>query len=142
MDVEHVSHEQEEKGPDLPQPVDAGKPSDAEKLLAGFAYISQVFLPAILPVVLLCSAETKGSSFLHYHSVQSLGLLIISLIYYLVAAIFYFSASSIASCLLCVLWVIFLVPAGVFLYCGIRAFLGERFQVPWLTDFLKENNWL
>ena len=116
--------------------------TDNERLLAGFSYVSQIILPALLPVILLSSEDTKTSPFLRYHSVQSLGLLVATILYYMAAAIVYVAASTMIGCLTCVLWVMFLLPTVASVYFGFRAFRGRYVEIPWLTGFLRDNGWL
>lgn len=131
---------------DIDEPVDEAlyppPQSDNEKMLAGLSYASQIIIPALLPVILLVSGDTKHSRFLRYHAIQSIALLIVSLLYYLVAALVYVLASALAPCLVCVLWIVFLPPAGAMLYYGLGGFRGEYVDIPYLTRFLKDNNWL
>jgi uncharacterized membrane protein len=117
-------------------------PSENDRILAGLAYASQIIVPAVLPVILLVVEETRNKPFLRYHSVQSLGLLVAAILYYIVAAVVYFLGSATISCLACVLWLVFLVPAGAMLYYGWLAFRGRQEDVPWLTQFLRDNGWL
>lgn len=116
--------------------------SDNEKLLAGLSYISQIILPALLPVILLVSEETRRSPFLRYHAVQNLGLLVATILYYMAAAIVYVAASAMVPCLTCVLWVLFVLPTIATIYFGFMAFRGRYVEIPWLTGFLRENAWL
>ena len=117
-------------------------PSENDRILAGLAYASQIVVPALLPVILLLREETRNKPFLRYHSVQSLGLLVAAILYYIVAAVVYFLGSVTIGCLACVLWLVFLVPAGVMLYYGWLAFRGRQEEIPWLTQFLRDNGWL
>jgi uncharacterized membrane protein len=120
----------------------AGVPSENDRILAGLAYASQIIVPALLPVILLLHNEMRNRPFLRYHAVQSLGLLVAAIVYYLVATVVYILGSATISCLACVLWLIFLVPAGVMLYYGWLAFRGRQEDVPWLAQFLRDNGWL
>ncbi|MBM3188838.1 MAG: hypothetical protein FJZ90_08970 [Chloroflexi bacterium] len=116
--------------------------SENEKLLGGLAYVSQIFVPAVLPVVLLLSRETQNSRFLRYHAVQSIALLVASVVYYLAATVAYALLSAIAPFLGCILWLLFLVPTAAMGYYGYLAFRGAYAQVPWVTEFLRKNAWL
>lgn len=117
-------------------------PDSDETLLGGVCYLSQVIVPGVLPIVLLLVDETKRSPYMHFHAIQSLALMVVSLCYFVVAALVYVISTSITGCLACVLWSLFLVPAGVFVYYGIKALQGEWSEIPWLTAFLRENDWL
>lgn len=117
-------------------------PSDNDKVLAGLSYVSQIVLPVILPLVLLLSDEGKRSAFVRHHSVQSLALLVISILYEMVVGTVVLVIGAVVPCLLAILWVLFLVPLVPLVYYGWKAFQGEYVEMPWLTAFLKQNNWL
>ena len=142
MDQEQMS---EERRPEE-QPKKAGdsgpQPSDTNRLLAGLCHVSQIVLPAVLPVILLVIEETKGDAFLRHHAIHSLGLLLASVVYYAAAAIVYVAGSAVVPCLTCVLWGIFLLPPAILIYYGVLAFQGKEIEVPWLTEFLQRSDWL
>ena len=115
---------------------------DTERLLAGLAYISQIVLPGVLPAILLLAADSRGNAFVRHHARQSLGLLVASILYYLGASLVYAAASAIAGCTACILWVLFLLPAGVIVYYGYLAFRGDLTEIPWLSGFMRQNGWL
>ncbi|MBC7237520.1 MAG: hypothetical protein H5T69_16885 [Chloroflexi bacterium] len=121
---------------------EGGSVDTNERLLAGLSYVSQIILPALLPVILLLSPETRTKPFLRYHAVQSLAILALAIVYFLAATAVYILGSATESCLACVLWVLFFVPAGVLLYAGWGAFRGRYVRICWLTRFLEENRWL
>ena len=112
------------------------------KLLAGLSYISQIVLPVVLPVILLATQETKRSAYLRYHVVHSLALMILSVLYYLVATLIYVIVSAAVPCLLCFLWLLFLVPGGVLVYYGYMGFTGKCPDIPWLSPYLKQEGWV
>ena len=112
------------------------------KLLAGLSYISQIVLPAVLPVILLATQETKRSAYLRYHVVHNLAFTVLAILYYLIAALVYVVVTAAAPCLACFLWVLFLVPAGVLIYYGYMGFTGKCPEVPWLTQYLKQVGWV
>jgi uncharacterized membrane protein len=116
--------------------------TDNEKALAGLSYVSQLLLPAVMPVVLLLSDESKRSDYVRYHAVQSLGLLVAAVLYELAALIVVLIFAGIAPCLLALLWVLFFVPAVPIIYYGLKAFGGEMVGIPYLTDLLRKNGWL
>lgn len=117
----------------------APPPTENEKLLAGLSYFSQILVPAVLPVVLLLVEETKRSAFLRHHAVHSLALLVATIIYELAALLAYALVSLVAPCLVCISWILFLLPVGVLAYYGVTAFLGKHADIPYMTQFLKDN---
>jgi uncharacterized membrane protein len=116
--------------------------TENERLLSGLSYVSQIILPAVFPVVLLLSEDTRRNAFMRYHAVQSLGLLVATILFYLAAGAVYAVVAAIAPVLLCLLWLIFFVPAAVMLYYGYKAFRGEYVEIPYLTPFMRGNGWL
>lgn len=116
--------------------------TDNEKLLSGLSYLSQPFLPGILPIVLLLTDETKRSAFVKHHAVHSLALIIAAVIFEIGAAVIWIVGSAISGGLCCVLWTIFLLPLVPLVYYGIEAFQGKRVDIPYLTKLLKDNSWV
>lgn len=117
--------------------------TDNDRLMAGLAYVSQVVIPVLVPVVMLLAEESKERPFQKYHAGQSLGFLVVAVIYEVLAAIVYCGLTAITSnCLACVLWLIFLLPVVPALFYAYQAYQGLYFKIPILTDFLLQSNWL
>ena len=95
----------------------------------------------MLPVILLLSEQTKKSVFVRYHAVHSLALLLASIVYELVIGVVVLIVTLIIPCLAAITWLLFLVPIAPFVYYGILALQGQNKEVPWLTQFLKNNHW-
>ncbi len=129
-------------GMDEPQGPRPPSTTDNERLLAGLSYFSQIVVPAVLPVILMLTDETKKSDFVRFHAVHGLALFVASVIYALVAVIVFVVLGAIAPVLTCLTWILFLVPFAVLIYYGVLAFQGKRTEIPWLTQFLRDNNWL
>jgi len=127
---------QEEPGPG------SVAPTDNERLMACLSYASQFILPAVLPVILLLSEESRRSAFVRYHAVHSLALLVAAVAYEVVAVVVYVLGSALTGCLACVLWALFLAPLAAFGYYAVVAFQGKSPEVPYLTKFLRDSNWL
>jgi uncharacterized membrane protein len=141
--VEEVTESAQE---DLPEPTRAWKAEDAtdnDRLMAALAYASQVVVPVLVPAIMLLAEESKERPFQKFHAVQSLGFLVVALVYEVLAAIVYVGLGVLTSgCLVCVLWPIFLVPVLPALYYAYRAYQGLYFKIPLLTDFLVQSKWL
>ena len=117
--------------------------TDNDRLMAAIAYATQVVIPVIVPAIMLLAEESKARPFQRYHAVQSLGVLVASVVYEVLAAIIYCGLSTVTGgCLACILWVIFLAPAAPALYYAYQAYQGFYFKIPVLTDFLVQNKWL
>ncbi len=119
--------------------------TDNDKLLAAIAYI---FWP--LAVIILVSEANRERPFQRYHAVQSLGLDVVIAVVYVFFACFYgiivAIASAIAdflgamlSCLAVPFW---LIPAAVLFWFAYRAYQGEKFEIPVLTEFIQGQGWL
>jgi uncharacterized membrane protein len=119
--------------------------TDNDKLLAAITYI---FWP--LAVIIHVSESNRERPFQRYHAVQSLGLDVAIAVVYVFFACFYgiivAIASAIAdflgtvlSCLATPLW---LIPAAVLFWCAYRAYQGEKFEIPVLTEFMRGQGWL
>lgn len=116
--------------------------TDNDRLMAGLAYASQVVIPLIVPAVMLLAEESKERPFQKYHAIQSLGFLVVAVIYEVLAAIVFCGLSSVTACLACVLWLLFVPPAILAFYYAYQAYQGLYFKIPFLTDFLVDNKWL
>ena len=133
---------QEPFGVDEPQGPRPPSLTDNERLLAGLSYLSQLVVPAVMPVVLMLTDETKKSDFVRFHAVHGLALFVASVIYELAAVIVFVIIGAIVPFLACLTWILFLAPVAVLIYYGVLAFQGRRDEIPWLTQFLRDNNWL
>jgi uncharacterized membrane protein len=117
--------------------------SDNDKLMSALAYATQVIVPILVPAVMLLADESKKRPFQKFHAIQSLGFLVVAVIYEVLAAIVYTVLSIItAGCLACVLWVIFLAPLVPALYYAWQAYKGLYFKIPFLTEFMVNSKWL
>ncbi len=119
--------------------------TDNDKLLAALSYI---FWP--LAIFILVSEVNRERPFQRYHAVQSLGLAAIAAVVYVFFACFYgiivAIASAIAdflgamlSCLSVPFW---LIPVAIFFWFAYRAYQGEKFEIPVLTEFMQGQGWL
>lgn len=116
--------------------------TETERLLAGLSYVSQVLVPGVLPAILLLGEDGRRSGFLRYHAMHSLALLVVTILYYIAATLVFIVLGSIATLLICLLWMLFLPPVVVLAYYGYQAFKGRREVVPYLTDLLRRYGWL
>ena len=116
--------------------------TDNERLLGGLSYLSQVIVPAVLPVVLMLTDETQRSDYVRYHAVHGLALFVASEIYSLAVVIVFVVTGAIAPVLTCLTWLLFLAPFVAMVYYGVQAFQGQRTEIPYLTRFLRDSHWL
>ena len=117
--------------------------TENDRMLAGAAYATQVFLPILVPAIMLLSEENKKRPFQKYHAIQSLGFLVAAVIYEVLATIVFIGLSIVTlGCLSCVLWVLFLLPVVPAFYYAYQAYQGHCFDIPVVTEFLVQNKWL
>jgi uncharacterized membrane protein len=118
----------------------SGGITDQDKLMAALAYIIAVIVPLIILLT-----DYKNRAFQRYHAIQSLGL----------SAAFF--VAGIVLCILqvilqfipvlgliigCLMLFVYLVPLALMLYYAYRAYKGEMFVIPVVTDFMKQQKWL
>jgi uncharacterized membrane protein len=116
---------------------------DNDKLWSLAAYISQMIVPVIVPVIMLLIEPNKNRPFQKYHAAQSLGFLVATFVYEILAGIVFSVLTAITlGCLALVLWVLFLLPIIPAIYYAYLAYQGKRFEIPYLTKFMGEQGWL
>jgi uncharacterized membrane protein len=108
--------------------------TDNDKLMAALSYP----IP-IVAIIILLAEDMKNRPFQKYHAIQALGAnvalwVIIVLLGCILGAITFFIGGlcGIAAILL---WF-------VTLYWAYQAYQGLYFEIPWLTQFMKGQNWL
>jgi len=116
----------------------SNQPDSENRLWAGLAYWTQLVLPAVLPAILLISDYTNKNKYVRYHAIHSLALLIASIIYLIIITIGMIAMSVALPFILCLAWLLYLVPAAIMIFYGVHAYKGEWRPVPWLTGFLKQ----
>lgn len=93
-------------------------PSDDDKLWAALGYI----INPIIPIITLLMEDKKNQPYLRYNAVLALSWTVINIILsiILVGACFY--------------------PIGNIVF-AILAFQGKKIEIPWLTNFIKQQGW-
>ncbi len=99
--------------------------SDQDKIMAALSYPI-----GIVAIVILLVEDMKSRPFQKYHAVQALAVNIILLVLSIVLG-----WTVILSCVPILLWF-------VTIYWAIKAYQGEYFEIPTLTNFLKGQGWL
>jgi uncharacterized membrane protein len=128
--------------------VDGAANSD-DRLIALLSYVTQVFIPVIMPIIVLLSESSKQRPFQRYHAVQSLAL---TLLFVLIAVAAGIGAMIIqiipvvgqlvALLLFCLSPIAYLMAVIAMFYYGYQAYQGKRFAIPGLTTFLRDQGWL
>ena len=95
--------------------------SDQDKILAAISYPI-----GLVALVILLVEDLRVKPYLKYHAVQSLAVSVIIVV---------LSLTGILSCISLVLWL-------VTFYWAFKAFQGEYFEIPGLTNFLKGQDWI
>ncbi len=117
--------------------VPAGDISDNDKLMAALCY----FLPPIGSLIVLFVETMKVRPYQKYHAIQGLGLLVAELIYSVVACIC-ISLLSFVGIGFCLTPLMF-VPAIPAIYYAIIAYAKPAyFEIPVVTQFMKQQGWL
>jgi uncharacterized membrane protein len=112
----------------------AGDITDHDKLMAALSYP----IP-LVALIILIAEDMKARPFQKYHAVQALAANVV-----LWVVIFLFG---------CILGVLSIVIGGlcgsvpillwlITLYWAYEAYQGKYFEIKWLTEFLKGQNWL
>ena len=122
---------------------------DDDKLIALLSYVTQIFLPLVMPAIILLSASSEKRPFQRYHAAQSLGLAIVALLILGVTsiggALFWvipfigWLMGFLLWCLTPIVWGMAVVAA---LYYGFQAYQGKRFAIPGLSSFMQDQGWL
>ena len=94
-----------------------------DKLWAALAY---VFSP-LVPIIILLMEEKKNRPFIKYHNIQALVIGIVMIIVVPIIAVPTFGCGSL-------LWLIML-------YWAYKAYQGEAFEIPVITNFVKNQGW-
>lgn len=124
----------------------AGGVSSNDRLWAALAYFPNL---VILPILILVMEENKKSQFQRYHAIQSLGLLAVFVVYGVliglvncVLGLALSNAGLIYTALSCVFWLLSFVPLVAALYYAYQAYSGKVFEIPVLTQFMRQQKWL
>ena len=126
-----------------------GEADRDDKLIAMLAYVTQVFIPLIMPVIILLSESSKKRPFQRYHAVQSLAL---TLLFFALAAAVGIGTAIIqvvplvgflmGLVVLCLSPIAFFMALIALFYYGYQAYQGKRFAIPGLTSILRDQGWL
>lgn len=120
-----------------------------DKLIALLCYVTQIFVPVVMPLIVLFSESSKKRPFQRYHAVQSLALAILIV---LVLGVMSIGGSLlfviplvgwiVGGLLLCLVPIAGLMAVVAGLYYGFQAYQGKRFAIPGLTGILQDQGWI
>jgi uncharacterized membrane protein len=110
--------------------------SDNDRIMAALAY----FLWFIGAAIILLSKDMKDQAYMRYHAIQGLGLSVVATAYSVIAIIVALVMSIVGVC--CCFWVLVLPGPVVTIYYAYRAYQGEYFKIPVLTNIMVSEGWL
>jgi len=120
-----------------------------DKLIALLCYVTQIFVPVVMPLIVLFSESSKKRPFQRYHAVQSLALAILIVLVLGVMSIgggllFVIPLVGwiLGGLLLCLVPIAGLMAVVAGLYYGFQAYQGKRFAIPGLTGILQDQGWI
>ncbi len=114
--------------------------NDNDKLMAALSYL----LTPLVGIIVLLVDTMKARPYQRYHAIQSIGLFVAELVFYVLACVLYTACSAISMGILaCVLWVIFFIPLIPNIYYTYLAYAKPSyFEIPYLTKFMQQQGWL
>ena len=112
----------------------AGDVNETDKLMAALSYP----IP-IVAIIILLAEDMKARPFQRFHAVQALAAnivlwVLVLLLGCILAAITFF-IGGVCGFGAILIWLIAL-------YWAYEAYQGKYFEIPWLTEFLRGQNWL
>ncbi len=120
-----------------------------DRLIALLSYVTQIFIPVIMPIIVLVSESSKKRPFQRYHAVQSLALVLFFWAAFLLVSIgtgivqiVPLIGQLIGFIILCLTPIAWFAAVILVLYYGFQAYKGRRFAIPGLTSFLRDQGWL
>ena len=114
--------------------------NDQDKLMGALAYI----IGLIVPLIILLT-ESKNRAYQRYHAIQSLGLsaaIFVASILFCIVGVVIQIIPVLGQIIGCLMTFVYLIPLVVMVYYAYKAYQGEYFVIPMLTDFLKKQKWL
>lgn len=112
--------------------------TDDDRLMALLAYV----VPVVVPAIILLKTELKERAYQKYHAVQSLGLSVVSIAFWIVLTVITGAMSALCCPLACVTGLLYFAPLIAMAYYGYRAHEMQDFDIPYLTEFMLQNGWL
>ena len=120
-----------------------------DRLIALLAYVSQIFIPLIMPLIILISESSKKRPFQRYHAIQSLALSLAFMGVFAaagvgaaIASVVPFIGWAVGLAAICLTPILYMMGVIAMIYYGYQAYQGKRFAIPGLTTFLKDQGWI
>ena len=125
-------------------PSAAPEGTDDDRLLSMLAWLSMVILQLpVVSIIQLLSTNTKDRPFQRHHAITSLVFWVASVGYEVLATLVFVILTTVTlGCGAICLWVIFFVPHALALYYAFQAYGGKRIEIPYLSNFARQQGWL
>ncbi len=107
-------------------------PTDAtsdDRLWGLLAYI----LTPLVPIIIMLMEDKKNRPFLKAHNAQALALGVVEVIISIILSIISLGLLG------CIVGLVFLI---VNIYYGVQAYNGKTFEIPVLTNFVRQQGWM
>ncbi len=99
-----------------------------DKLWVLLAYI----LSPLVPVIILLMEDKKNRPFIRVHNMQALALGVVEWVINIILSLISFGVLG------CVVGLVFL---AVNIYYGVQAYNGKVFEIPVITNFIRQQGW-
>lgn len=87
---------------------------------------------ALIAIIMLFMEDKKNRPFIKFHAVQSIAL---NVVFFLIATILSVITLGIGGICVPLIWL-------VFFYWAYLAYQGQKFEVPFVTNFIKNQGWV
>ncbi len=107
-------------------------PADAtsdDRLWGLLAYL----LTPLVPIIIMLMEDKKNRPFLKAHNAQALALGVVEVVISIILSIISFGILG------CIVGLVFLV---INIYYGVQAYNGKTFEIPALTNFVRQQGWM
>jgi uncharacterized protein len=94
-----------------------------------WALLAYLFTP-IIPIILLFIESKKERPFIKYHNIHALVLGVAALVINMALGIVLIGICT------------SILTLGLFIYLGIKAYQGQVFEIPVITNFVKNQGWI
>jgi uncharacterized membrane protein len=141
VEPELESAEEEKPAPAVEPEAMAQETTEQDKLMAFLSYVIGFLVPGLV----LLSVDMRERHYQRIHATQSLALWSASIVFYAVLAMAGFILMQIPCVgwlLACISLPLYLLPPILIFYYALLASQGREFEIPFLTDALRQQGWL
>jgi len=132
------------EAPNMSSPLTPAPIDENDRVWAMLAYVGQIILPLIPPIIILMIEPNRNRPFQRYHALHALAFGIVAALYeaFMVSLILFFFGTGILLCLGILLLPALALPYLLGIWYGIQAYRGEYFEIPGITTFLRQQRLL